>query len=317
VARGLEVPWSLALAPDGRLFVTERPGRLRVVREGRLEPTPVATLPVAHVGEGGLMGLALDPGFTANGRIYLCYTFSAGGALRNRVVRLVLRGDSAGDEESLLGDLPGASIHDGCRLGFGPDGRLYVTTGDAAVPELAQRLDSLAGKILRLNADGSVPADNPFRGSPVYSFGHRNPQGLDWDTDGNLYAAEHGPAARDEVNHIQAGRNYGWPVVRGRAGDLRFVDPLAESGTDTWAPSGLAVRGGELFVAGLRSRRLLRFAIDPGPSLRPAEPLLVGRFGRLRAVIRGPDGTLYVGTSNRDGRGTVAPDGDRILRVTP
>ncbi len=317
VARGLVVPWALAFAPDGRLFVTERPGRLRLVEDGRLAPSPLATFPVAAVGEGGLMGLALDPGFSSNRRLYVCYTHEAGGRLENRVVRLTLEDGRAGDEQRVVDGIPGAPIHDGCRLAFGPDGKLYVTTGDAADAPLAQRRDSLAGKILRLEPDGRIPADNPFPGSPVYSLGHRNPQGLDWDAAGHLIEAEHGSSARDEINHVQAGRNYGWPEVRGRAGDRRFVDPLAESGEETWAPAGLAVVGHEVFVAALRGRRLLRFRLGPEPTLHAEPAWLQGTYGRLRAVVRGPDGALYVTTSNRDGRGTPAADDDRILRVVP
>ncbi len=322
VARGLEVPWALALAPDGRLFVTERPGRIRIVKDGGLDPAPVVTIPVAAVGEGGLMGLALDPAFSKNGHLYVCYTASmgsrpSGGKLRNRVVRLTLRGGSAGEERVFLDNLPGASIHDGCRLKFGPDSKLYVTTGDAAEPKLAQRMDSLAGKILRLNADGSIPADNPFPGSPIYSLGHRNPQGIAWDAAGRLFAAEHGPAGHDEVNHILPGRNYGWPEVAGKGGKPRFVDPLMESGSDTWAPSGIAIKGNDLFVAGLRGRRLLRVPLSPDLKVTGVEALLSGSYGRLRDVVVGPDGALYVTTNNRDGRGSPAPDDDRILRVTP
>jgi aldose sugar dehydrogenase len=317
VARRLEVPWALAFAPDGRLFVTERPGRIRVVKDGRLLPDPVARLPVAAVGEGGLLGLALHPDFARNGHLFVCYTAPARGGLVNRIARFTVRGDEAGDEVVLLDDIPGAPIHDGCRLAFGPDGRLYATTGDAADPPLAQRRDSLAGKILRLNPDGSVPADNPFPGSPVYSLGHRNPQGLAWDGAGRLLAAEHGPSGHDEVNHIQPGRNYGWPAARGRAGDPRYVDPLLESGQDTWAPSGIAWLRGDLYVAGLRGRRLLRLAIEPDLALRGVSALLEGTHGRLRDVVAGPDGALYVATSNRDGRGWPAQDDDRILRLVP
>lgn len=317
VARGLEVPWSLAFAPDGRLFVTERPGRIRLVRNGRLESAPVATLPVAAVGEGGLMGLALDPAFAENGHLYVCYTRSAGGRLANRVARLTLRDGEAAHARVVLDDVPAAPIHDGCRLAFGPDGKLYVTTGDAAQPTLAQRRDSLAGKILRLEPDGGVPGDNPFPGSPVYSLGHRNPQGLAWDPSGHLLAAEHGPSGHDEVNRIEPGRNYGWPDVAGKNGRGDSVEPLVESGDATWAPSGLAIAGRDVFVAALRGRRLLRFTLGPGETLRPAEPLLVGTDGRLRAVVVGPDGALYVSTSNRDGRGAPARDDDRVLRVVP
>jgi glucose/arabinose dehydrogenase len=318
IATRLEVPWALAFAPDGRLFVTERPGRIRVVRDGRLRPEPIAALPVAAVGEGGLMGLALDPAFAETGHLYVCHTASKRGTLINRVVRLTLGDGTAGNARVLLDDLPGASIHDGCRIKFGPDGKLYVTAGDAAEPRLAQRRDSLAGKILRLNADGTVPADNPFPGSPVYSLGHRNPQGLAWDPAGRLFAAEHGPSGHDEVNHILPGRNYGWPEVQGRSGDGRYAEPILESGSDTWAPSGIAFLGHDLFVAGLRGRRLLRLTFTPdGSRVTRLSTVLDRAWGRLRDVVLGPDGALYVATSNRDGRGSPAPDDDRILKVTP
>lgn len=322
VARGLEVPWALAFASDGRLFVTERPGRIRLAKDGRLDPAPLATLPVAAEGEGGLMGLALDPAFATSGHLYVCYTASAGlrpisRRLINRVVRLTLRDGRLGDERVLIDDLPGASIHDGCRLKFGPDGKLYVTTGDAADPRLAQLLDSLAGKILRVNADGTVPGENPYPRSLVYSLGHRNPQGLAWDRSGRLLAAEHGPVGHDEVNHILPGRNYGWPEVTGSAGDTRYTDPILESGTDTWAPSGIALLGDDLFVAALRGRRLLRVTLGPQLNVVRVEALLTGTHGRLRDVVVGPDGALYVTTSNRDGRGSPTSDDDRILRVRP
>ena len=320
VAGGLEVPWALAFASDGRLFVTERPGRIGMVEGGR--STTVATLGVAARGEGGLMGLALDPRFTETGRLYVCHTADKGGRLVNRVVALLLRERRAVEERVLLDDLPGAAIHDGCRLKFGPDGKLYVTTGDAATPRLAQRLDSLAGKILRLNGDGSVPADNPFPGSPIYSLGHRNPQGIAWDRAGRLIAAEHGPSGlpfgHDEINRVLPGRNYGWPEVYGRSGDGRFIDPILDSGSDTWAPSGIAFLGDHLYVAGLRGQRLLRIVLAPDlDRMLPVTALLAGTHGRLRDVVAGPDGALYVTTSNRDGRGSPAPDDDRILRVVP
>jgi glucose/arabinose dehydrogenase len=318
VARGLEAPWALAFAPDGRLFVTERPGRLRVVAGDQLDPAPVATLAVAAVGEGGLLGLALDPDYAASGRLYVCHTADKGGVLVNRVVALVVREGRAGEPRVLLDDIPGARVHDGCRLKFGPDGKLYVTTGDAAEPRRAQQPDSLAGKILRLEADGSVPADNPHPGSPVYSLGHRNPQGLAWDAASRLVAAEHGPWGRDEINHVQPGRNYGWPEVAGRGGGGRYVDPLLDSGAGTWAPSGIAFLGDHLYVAGLRGQRLLRVLFTPDlDGIVSTAALLEGTHGRLRDVVVGPDGALYVATSNRDGRGSPAPDDDRILRVVP
>jgi glucose/arabinose dehydrogenase len=321
VAAGLEVPWALAFAPDGRLFVSERPGRIRVVKNGRLESAPAATLPAAAQGEGGLMGLALDPAFAQTGRLYACYTTEKRGRLVNRVVTLIPRDGATPDERVLVDDIPGAGIHDGCRVKFGPDGKLYVTTGDAGQSRLAQRRDSLAGKILRLNPDGSAPADNPFPGSPIYSLGHRNPQGLAWDRGGRLFAAEHGPSGvpwgHDELNLIRPGRNYGWPEVYGRGDDPRFVEPILESGSDTWAPSGIAILGDHLYMTALRGRRLLRVRLTADGAVGGVENLLERAYGRLRDVVVGPDGALYVATSNRDGRGSPEPDDDRILKVVP
>jgi aldose sugar dehydrogenase len=322
VVGGLEIPWALAFAPDGRLFFTERPGRIRVVRDGKLAPAPLASLNVLARGEGGLMGLAVDPAFAETHRLYVCYTADKAGRTINRLSVLTLHEGQAPGEGVLVDDMPGAGVHDGCRVKFGPDGKLYVTMGDAAQPALARDRDSYAGKILRLNADGSVPDDNPFTGSRVYSLGHRNPQGLAWDRAGRLWSSEHGPSGfpccQDEINLIRAGRNYGWPEVYGISEDKRFEDPVAVSGRlTTWAPSGIAVRGDELFVTALRGQRLLRFRIQPDGSLAKAPALFEGTYGRLREVIVGPDGALYVATNNRDGRGGPTPEDDRILRVLP
>jgi len=334
VATDLIVPWALAFAPDGRLFVTERPGRLRVIENGQLREEPVAELPVANVGEGGLMGVVLDPNFQQNGYLYVMYTYREGEGLRNRISRLTVQDNRAGDEFVLLDNIPGGSNHDGGRLVIGPDGMLYAGTGEAGQRDLAQDLSSLAGKILRMNLDGSIPEDNPIPGSYVYTYGHRNPQGIDWHPDNEqFYISEHGPSGemglccRDEINLLVPGGNYGWPVVTGSQGDERFVDPLLFSGVEvTWAPAGLAIYQGEPLAAwegnilfgALRGRHLHRVVLnDDLTEAVSEERLFEGRYGRIRAVAVGPDGYLYFTTSNRDGRGNPSAGDDRILRIVP
>ena len=328
VATDLVVPWALAFAPDGRLFFTERPGRVRVIVGGQLQGEPVAQLPASEIVEAGLLGLALDPAFEENGYLYVMYTyFDITSGLRNRVSRLTERQGRAGDEVVLLDDLPGGFIHNGGRIKFGPDGRLYITLGDTGNSSLAQQLDSPAGKILRINPDGSIPTDNPFPNSPVYSYGHRNLQGLAWHPiTGQLFISEHGPTGDDEINIIQASANYGWPEVSGSDGSREFVDPILVFNPAV-APSGAAFYDGDrltpwrnsLFIATLRGRSLLRIVL-PGPrfaSVEEQERLFEDQFGRLRDVIQGPDGFLYFTTSNRDGRGSLGSNDDRILRIVP
>lgn len=328
VANGLEAPWALAFASYGRLFFTERPGRVRVLTNGQLQAQPVAQLAVAETGESGLMGLALDPDFAENGYLYVMYTYLDGlNMLQNRVSRLTLEGNKAGKEKVILDNISGNAIHDGGRIKFGPDAKLYVTTGDATNPSRAQDLKSLNGKILRLNADGSIPADNPFPGSPVYSYGHRNPQGLAWDpATGQLFETEHGPVGNDEVNIIRPGKNYGWPIVQGVAHEARFADPIAVYSPSV-APAGLILDSddrllgwtGNLIFATLRGEHLHRLVLrDPDfNGVVAEEKLFEGQYGRLRDVTPGPDGHLYFSTSNRDGRGRPAPDDDKILRIVP
>ncbi len=337
IASGLEAPWAVALAPDGRLFVTERPGRVRIVRLGAgggLEARPWATVPARANpdAERGLLGIALDPDFARNGFVYLYYSYAGpGGATLNRLVRMHETNGAGIDETILLDNIPGSSNHDGGRIAFGPDGKLYVATGDGEQQARAQDPGSLGGKILRLEKDGSVPADNPIPGSRVYSLGHRNVQGLAFHPDtGVLYATEHGPSGffpaccQDEVNRIEAGANYGWPIVTGKPGDQRFRDPLVWSGnTDTWAPSGAAfatrpgpLRGSLLFSA-LRGVHLHRIVLTPdGRGVAFEERLLVNQYGRLRDVYEISSGEFLILTSNRDGRGRPAPDDDRVLLVT-
>lgn len=326
VAKNLEIPWAMAFAQDGRLFLTERVGRVRVIRDGRLLPEPWATLQVAAIGEAGLLGVALDPEFPRTPFVYLYHTYQdPQGRLWNRVVRFREQGGRGVAPTMLLDRIPGASIHDGGRLKFGPDGKLYVTTGDAANPRLSQDLRSLAGKILRLNADGSIPTDNPFPGSPVYSYGHRNPQGLAWHPKTRrLYSTEHGPSGSDEVNVIQPGGNYGWGA-EGRGGSP-LIPPLLTSGFETWAPSGATFYGGnrlpwtgDLLFGALRGRHLHRVVLQAPDftRVRSDEALFGGTFGRIREVVEGPDGFLYLATNNQDGRGSPASDDDGILRIAP
>lgn len=311
VAQNLEVPWSLDFAPDGRLFFTERAGQVSVVDKGQVQL--VTEFPVASGGEAGLLGLALDPDFLDNGYIYVYYTYQLDGNLFNRVSRFR---ETKGEEEIILDSIPGARIHDGGRIKFGPDNRLYITTGDATVPALAQDLDSLAGKILRINPDGSVPEDNPFEGSPVYSYGHRNPQGLAWHpATGKLYITEHGAIANDEINLIEPGKNYGWPSVECESERPEYTDPLV-CFRQTVALSGSAFFRNSLFFASLRGAHLHRLDFAPPnyTKLVQEEVLLTG-YGRIRDVVQGPDGRLYIATSNRDGRGSPSPRDDLILRI--
>lgn len=303
VARGLEVPWEIAFLPDGRALITERPGRVRLLDGGVL-----AEIEVDAAGEGGLLGLAIDPDFERNAFVYLYRT--AGGG--NEVVRYRLEGSRLVEDEVLVRGIRAAPIHDGGRLRFGPDGALYATTGDAGQPELAQDPGSLNGKILRI-ADGRAE---------VFSLGHRNPQGLDWQpgTD-RLYASEHGNVGNDEINLIERGANYGWPEVEGADhGDFRapvavYEESIAPSGA-TFVRSEGNAWSGDFLVASLVGEQLRRLRFE-GDEVTLDEPLFEGEFGRLRTVVEGPDGALYVLTSNRDGRGSPRDGDDRVLRIQP
>jgi glucose/arabinose dehydrogenase len=338
LATGLDVPWELVVAPDGRLFVTERSGSLRVIEKGKLLEEPALRLDkdLYQKSEAGLLGLALDPDFTRNHMLYVYQSYvDADGKPKNRVVRLIENGNKARFDKVLFSGLPASQIHDGGRLKFGPDGMLYLTNGDSSSPSSAQDLRILSGKIFRIQRDGSIPSDNPFPGSPVYSLGHRNPQGLAWHpVSGKLYSAEHGQSAHDEINRIEAGGNYGWPFLEGDAMDVRPEDaakkgpgplkaPILHSGSVTWAPSGMTfVTQGpwkdNLLVANLRGTQILRLILAPdGASVKTTLPLFKNEFGRIRDVVEGPDGSLYILTNNRDGRGKPGKDDDQIIKLTP
>ncbi len=335
LAESLEVPWDLAFASKDRIFLTERPGRIRIIENGELKEDPWKTLEVYANGEAGLLGIALHPNFQQNHYVYVYHTYrDSDGNIRNRIVRLVDRDGKGEVDRVILDGIPGGEIHDGGRIAFGPDSKLYVTSGDAGVGDFSQDIDSFAGKILRINPDGTVPEDNPFSGSPVWSYGHRNPEGVAWhpETD-HLYATEHGPSGHDELNLVEKENNYGWPEARGKGGGEDYVDPLIESGSGTWAPSGITFYSsdsfpswkGDLFFVTLGfsrggGRRSLHHVDFKEPDFREVENhtiLLTNRFGRLRAVEEGPDGFLYLMTSNRDGRGDPISSDDRVLRIIP
>ncbi len=316
VADGLDIPWEIAFLPDGDLLVSERPGRLlRIGERGRV----FEIAGVRHVGEGGLLGLALHPNFVDTRWLYLYLTTQVEGGLRNRVERYTLSDDALTERVVLLEGIPGAPFHDGGRIAFGFDGHLYVTTGDAGNPSAAQDRGTLAGKILRLTDTGAIPPDNPL-GTLVYSYGHRNPQGLAWDEAGQLWATEHGRSGLqsgfDELNRITPGANYGWPAIQGDETNEDMTAPVMHSGPDhTWAPAGAAYWAGSVLFAGLRGQALYEARLDG------ETPELVihlqGDYGRLRLVRLGPDGWLYLGTSNTDGRGRPRPGDDRVVRVDP
>ncbi|EEP75222.1 oxidoreductase [Micromonospora sp. ATCC 39149] len=311
-ASNLTVPWGMDFLPDGSALVTLRnSAQVLRVRPGQT-PEPVAQISgVTPVGEGGLLGLAISPTYAQDGYVYVYLTT----ATDNRIVRFRLTAPQT--QTPVLTGLARASTHDGGRIAFGPDGLLYAGVGDAGQTANAQNLQSRNGKILRMRPDGSVPADNPFPGSLVYSLGHRNVQGLAWDAQGRLYATEFGQNTWDEVNLIVAGGNYGWPTVEGRGNDPRFRDPLLVWSPAEASPSGAAIAGNRLFVAALRGARLWNVPLDGAGGVGTPIAELVGAYGRLRTVEYGPDGWLWVTTSNRDGRGTPAATDDRILRFPP
>ncbi|MEG0774264.1 PQQ-dependent sugar dehydrogenase [Clostridium sp.] len=327
VAENLYVPWAIDISSDGKLYFTQRSGEIRIIENGKLLPQPLITFgpPFVSQGEGGLMGIVLDPNYSQNHYIYVMHSYSEGSRIFNRVVRLIEDNNKATIDRVILDRIPGGRIHNGGRLKIGPDKKLYITTGDAGNSALAQNPTSLAGKILRIELDGSIPVDNPFNDSPVYSLGHRNPQGLAWNLRNLMYESEHGQSAHDEINIIEPGANYGWPLVQGNEDSTEVViqKPLIHSGEITWAPSGIVFVNqgpwqGRLLVATLRGEQLLTMSFNGnGRIVRSVESWLRNEYGRIREVIQGKDGSIYITTNNRDGRGDIRPGDDKILRLTP
>ena len=320
VVDGLNNPWEMVFAPNGDIYFSERDGRVWKI-ENFGEAKVIQTFPKSGSYEGGTLGLALDPNFEENKKIYIYQTNLELEFFQNKVFSFTVDGDELVDVQTVIDDIPGAPWHDGGRIAFGPDDKLYITTGDAVNPGWSQDLSSLAGKILRINSDGSIPDDNPFDSSAIFSYGHRNPQGIAWNDEGMLVSSEHGPSGEmgkghDEINVIVKGENYGWPKVVGDSSDDSFVNPIIHSGEQTWAPSGMiffdsnkiSSLDGKFLVGALRGQQLMVIDVANDGSLISAEKMFEGEFGRIRTAQMGPDGTLYLLTANGDN--------DKIIRIS-
>ena len=322
IAEGLQAPRSLDISKDGRIFVSEKQGGIRVVENGTLLGQHVGDIKAENIGDAGLLGLALHPNFTQNHLFYVYYTYSNTTGLYNKVLMLQESKNRIIDSKIILDGIPGNDYRDGGRIKFGPDGKLYVSTGDASIPELSQDLNSLAGKILRINQDGTIPQDNPFSNSPVYAYGFRNVQGLAWAPgSGTLYASDQGGAGNDEINLISPGKNYGWPreeCNNNGAGDVNRYTPPLLCFNPSLEPSGMAFAfsnklgyQNDLIVATLKGSHLRDIDIQSGSQ----NTILVG-YGRLTDLVESGDGSILVLTSNTDGRGLPQEGDDKILRLT-
>jgi glucose/arabinose dehydrogenase len=304
------VPWGIAFLPGGDALVSERTtGRILRIPAGGGKPRVAMRVPGVDVlaGEGGLLGLAVSPHYASDKLVYAYFTSDSD----NRIVRFRL----GGPLHPLVTGIRSGVIHNGGRIAFGPDGKLYAGVGETGDGALAQDRGALNGKILRMNPDGSAPSDNPFKGSLVWTWGHRNVQGLAWDRAGRLWASEFGQNTFDEINLIRKGHNYGWPLVEG-TGDTqgRFTNPLVTWRTTDASPSGVAIIGSTLYVAALQGQCVWRIPLHGATTGTPTR-MLSGRYGRIRTVVPAPDGTLWVATSNRDGRGSPRPGDDRIVAL--
>lgn len=309
MASDLKVPWSIQKHGDV-FYISERPGSIMKI-DGKKRKRQKANLsdPLVTDSEAGLLGFILSPDFAESNQAFAYYTYDDQGTTANKIVRLQVDGNQWQEIEVLLDQLPGGAFHDGGRLAIGPDEKLYASVGDAHDRQAPQDPDSLGGKILRMNFDGSIPADNPEKDSYVYSYGHRNVQGMVWDKD-RMFASEHGDSANDEINEIKAGENYGWPEIEGEQSADGMERPLLTSGSDeTWAPSGMDVWQGNLFVAALRGEAILKV----NPEKEEVQPF-IDDYGRIRDVLIAKD-QLYFVTNNLDGRGNGASDDDKLYRI--
>lgn len=317
LAKNLDKPRAIAVSND-RIFVTEKDGMIKVIQNNTLLESSLATLRGADVFDGGLLGIALHPNFSTNHYMYVFLTYEEGDNLWNKILRITESENKLQNAETILDKIPGSIFTNGGFLKFGPDEKLYVGTGTVSdASHLPQDLDSLSGKILRLNDDGTIPDDNPFSNSPVYSLGHRNPQGMTWDDDGNLYVAEFGPEKNDEINLVQAGKNYGWPEEE-CSGDKFFEDALL-CYDPSIEPGGILFYSGNsldfessFIMASMRAANLYQLDFEEGLS---SQKSILSGIGRVRDVVQGPDGSLYVITSNTDGKGFPDSMDDKLLRI--
>lgn len=342
VAENLEIVWSIVFAPDNRVFLTERPGRVRIIENGKLRAAPFFTVPdISLSDEGGLMGMTLHPKFAENRFVYMAYTYRDEQNQQNvRVVRYRDSGETLVEPKTIIEAIPASKYHAGTRLKFGPDAKLYITTGDATKQKRAQNLNSINGKTLRLNDDGTIPNDNPFADyksarAEIWSYGHRNAQGMDFQPEtGLMFQTEHGPSlidgvslfkrsGGDEVNIVERGKNYGWDKISHKMTKAGMETPIIEFSPAVAPASGMFYRGNlfpefknNFFFGALKGESIIRLVMD-GRKIVSRDELFKKEYGRIREIAESPDGSIWFSTSNRDGRGDAKQNDDRILRIVP
>lgn len=318
LATNLEKPWALTFADD-KIFITERTGKIRVFKSDQILEEPLATLRTANIFDGGLLGIAVHPNFTNNHFLYVYYTYEENGTLWNKILKITESGNKLKDAITILDKIPGSKFSNGGVIKFGPDNKLYVATGAGSdSSHAAQDLNSLSGKILRLNDDGSIPSDNPFPNSLVYSYGHSNPRGMAWDKSGSLYVTEMGPSKNDEINLIIKGKNYGWPEQQcSGSGDfvnaIECYDPEIEPGGIVFYSGNKLEFKNDMIMASMKPEKLDRLKITDG-KVEYQKSILSG-LGRIRDVNEGPDGYLYIITSNTDGKAFPDSSDDKLVRI--